>query len=130
VGSRANGAEFDHTLRMLDEFRSTWSTWRCIRPTWHRRGNRDEDDVPAKKSADGCTKSRHFKNRLLRPSTPVISTARSTCWWKARPKVAGTAHSDHKVVHFASDAPLAGALVDVEITSTEPWFLQGRVVSV
>jgi len=34
----------------------------------------------------------------------------------------------NKIVHFASEAPLAGALVDVEITSTEPWFLEGRVV--
>jgi tRNA-2-methylthio-N6-dimethylallyladenosine synthase len=34
----------------------------------------------------------------------------------------------NKLVHFASEAPLAGALVDVAITSTAPWFLEGRLL--
>ena len=34
----------------------------------------------------------------------------------------------NKIVHFASEAQLGGELVDVEITSTEPWFLEGSLV--
>jgi len=30
----------------------------------------------------------------------------------------------NKLVHFASDLPVAGAVVDVHITATEPWFLE------
>jgi tRNA-2-methylthio-N6-dimethylallyladenosine synthase len=33
----------------------------------------------------------------------------------------------NKIVHFPGDADLAGALVDVKITSTEPWFLEGSL---
>ena len=33
----------------------------------------------------------------------------------------------NKLVHFASDEPLAGELVDVEVTGSEPWYLEGRV---
>jgi tRNA-2-methylthio-N6-dimethylallyladenosine synthase len=33
----------------------------------------------------------------------------------------------NKLVHFASDLALAGALVNVRITATEPWFLEGEL---
>ena len=32
----------------------------------------------------------------------------------------------NKLVHFASEQPLAGQLVDVTITHTEPWYLEGQ----
>jgi tRNA-2-methylthio-N6-dimethylallyladenosine synthase len=35
----------------------------------------------------------------------------------------------NKLVHFASDADVAGRLVHVEVTATEPWFLEGRLTS-
>jgi tRNA-2-methylthio-N6-dimethylallyladenosine synthase len=33
----------------------------------------------------------------------------------------------NKLVHFADDRPLAGRLVPVAITATEPWYLSGEV---
>ena len=36
----------------------------------------------------------------------------------------------NKIVHFASDAPQAGNIVDVEITNTEPWYLEGQPLEV
>ena len=35
----------------------------------------------------------------------------------------------NKLVHFPSDEPLGGQLVDVEISATEPWFLEGRLLA-
>ena len=35
----------------------------------------------------------------------------------------------NKLVHFGSELPLAGHIVDVEITATEPWYLEGRVLA-
>ena len=36
----------------------------------------------------------------------------------------------NKLVHFASDEALGGTMVDVHITSTEPWFLEGELARV
>jgi tRNA-2-methylthio-N6-dimethylallyladenosine synthase len=33
----------------------------------------------------------------------------------------------NKLVHFASDLPLAGELVEIEVTATEPWYLEGAL---
>jgi tRNA-2-methylthio-N6-dimethylallyladenosine synthase len=34
--------------------------------------------------------------------------------------------STNKLVHFDDDRPLAGQVLDVEITATEPWYLEGQ----
>jgi tRNA-2-methylthio-N6-dimethylallyladenosine synthase len=35
----------------------------------------------------------------------------------------------NKIVHFSSDHPLGGAMVDVEVRASEPWYLSGELVS-
>jgi tRNA-2-methylthio-N6-dimethylallyladenosine synthase len=123
-------AEFDNTLRMLDEFRfdvvhvamysprpGTVAATEMIDdvPREEKRRRLHEVETLQKRIAGG------INARYLGRTVDVLVEGTAKGRWFGRTRT-------NKIVHFASEAPLAGELVDVEITSTEPWFLEGRVV--
>src|SRR4030081_2425003 len=124
------GAEFDNTLRMLDEFRfdvvhvamysprpGTVAATEMIDdvPREEKRRRLHEVETLQKRIAGG------INARYLGRTVDVLVEGTAKGRWFGRTRT-------NKIVHFASEAPLAGELVAVEITSTEPWFLEGRVV--
>jgi tRNA-2-methylthio-N6-dimethylallyladenosine synthase len=123
-------AEFDNTLRMLDEFRfdvvhvamysprpGTVAATEMIDdvPREEKRRRLHEVETLQKRIAGG------INARYLGRTVDVLVEGTAKGRWFGRTRT-------NKIVHFASEAPLAGELVDVEITSTEPWFLEGRLV--
>jgi tRNA-2-methylthio-N6-dimethylallyladenosine synthase len=60
--------------------------------------------------------------RYLGQSVDVLVEGTAKGRWYGRTRT-------NKLVHFADEQPLAGRLVDVEITSSEPWYLEGRPVA-
>ena len=123
-------AEFDNTLRVLDEFRfdvvhvamysprpGTVAATEMIDdvPREEKRRRLHEVETLQKRIAGG------INARYLGRTVDVLVEGTAKGRWFGRTRT-------NKIVHFASEAPLAGELVDVEITSTEPWFLEGRVV--
>ncbi len=123
-------AEFDNTLRVLDEFRfdvvhvamysprpGTVAATEMIDdvPREEKRRRLHEVETLQKRIASG------INARYLGRTVDVLVEGTAKGRWFGRTRT-------NKIVHFASEAPLAGELVDVEITSTEPWFLEGRVV--
>src|ERR1700704_6192020 len=122
-------AEFDNTLRMLDEFRfdvvhvamysprpGTVAATEMIDdiPREEKRRRLHEVETLQKRIAGGI--NARYQGRTV--DVLVEGTAKGRWFGRTR---------TNKIVHFASDASLAGELVDVEIMSTEPWFLEGRV---
>jgi tRNA-2-methylthio-N6-dimethylallyladenosine synthase len=123
-------AEFDNTLRVLDEFRfdvvhvamysprpGTVAATEMIDdvPREEKRRRLHEVETLQKRIAGG------INARYLGRTVDVLVEGTAKGRWFGRTRT-------NKIVHFASEASLAGELVDVEITSTEPWFLEGRVV--
>ena len=125
-------AEFDNTLRMLDEFRFDVVHVAMYSPRPGTVAATEMlDDVPREEKRRRLheVESAAEAHRHAR-STRAISAARSTCWSKAWPKAAGTAaRAPTSWSTSPATQPLGGTLVDVEITATEPWFLAGRVSS-
>jgi tRNA-2-methylthio-N6-dimethylallyladenosine synthase len=123
------GAEFDHTLRMLDEFRFDVVHVAMYSP---RPGTvaatEMTDDVPREEKRRRLHEVETLQKRIagginagyLDRTVDVLVEGVSKGRWYGRTRT-------NKIVHFASDAPLGGQLVDVKITSTEPWFLEGVV---
>src|SRR5258708_6651075 len=60
--------------------------------------------------------------RYLGRTVDVLVEGTSKGRWYGRTRT-------NKLVHFADPRDLAGKLVDVEISATEPWFLEGQSVS-
>jgi tRNA-2-methylthio-N6-dimethylallyladenosine synthase len=124
-----SAAEFDHTMRMLDEFRfdvvhvamysprpGTVAATEMIDdvPREEKRRRLHEVETLQKQIAGGINGRYHGR------TVDVLVEGTAKGRWFGRTRT-------NKIVHFASDDALAGELVDVEITSTEPWFLEGRV---
>jgi tRNA-2-methylthio-N6-dimethylallyladenosine synthase len=124
------GAEFDNTLRMLDEFRfdvvhvamfsprpGTVAASEMIDdvPREEKRRRLHEVETLQKRIAGGIN-ARYFGR-----SVDVLVEGTSKGRWYGRTRT-------NKIVHFASEASLGGELVDVQITSTEPWFLEGSLL--
>ncbi|MBV9600237.1 MAG: tRNA (N6-isopentenyl adenosine(37)-C2)-methylthiotransferase MiaB [Chloroflexi bacterium] len=118
-------AEFQHTLDMLDEFRFDVVHVAMYSP---RPGTvaatQMSDDVPREekrrrlhavedlqKRIATCINSRYL-GRIV--DVLVEGTAKGRWYGRTR---------TNKLVHFASAAPVAGQVLDVQITSTEPWYL-------
>jgi tRNA-2-methylthio-N6-dimethylallyladenosine synthase len=123
------GAEFDNTLRMLDEFRfdvvhvamysprpGTVAATEMIDdvPREEKRRRLHEVETLQKDIAGG------INARYLHRNVDVLVEGTAKGRWYGRTRT-------NKIVHFPGDADLAGALVDVKITSTEPWFLEGSL---
>jgi tRNA-2-methylthio-N6-dimethylallyladenosine synthase len=122
-------AEFQHTLDMLAEFRFDVVHVAMYSP---RPGTvaatQMIDDVP-----------RPEKRRRLHEVESLqkqIATSINECYLGRTVEVLveGTARDrwygrtrTNKLVHFAADADVAGQLIDIEVTATEPWYLEGRL---
>jgi tRNA-2-methylthio-N6-dimethylallyladenosine synthase len=122
-------AEFSSTLDMLQEFHFDVVHVAMYSP---RPGTvaatQIDDDVPREekrrrlhevellqKSIAGDINARYAGRTV---DVLVEGTAKGRWYGRTR---------TNKLVHFASEQPLAGRTVEVEITSTEPWFLEGQL---
>jgi len=122
-------AEFESTLRMLDEFRFDVVHVAMYSP---RPGTvaatTMRDDVPREEKRRRLHEVESLQKRVatainaryLGRTVDVLVEGVAKGRWYGRTRT-------NKLVHFASDLPLGGTLVNVEITSTEPWFLEGTV---
>ncbi|HEY1298041.1 MAG TPA: tRNA (N6-isopentenyl adenosine(37)-C2)-methylthiotransferase MiaB [Chloroflexota bacterium] len=124
-------AEFGHTLDMLDEFRfdvvhvamysprpGTVAATQMLDdvPREEKRRRLHEVEILQKRIAAGIN-TRYVGRRV---DVLVEGTAKGRWYGRTR---------TNKLVHFASDQPLAGKLVDVEVTASEPWYLEGEVLA-
>jgi tRNA-2-methylthio-N6-dimethylallyladenosine synthase len=123
-------AEFDSTLRMLDEFRFDVVHVAMYSP---RPGTvaatEMTDDVPREEKRRRLHAVETLQKRIatginaryLGRSVDVLVEGVAKGRWYGRTRT-------NKLVHFASDRALIGEIVDVAITSTEPWFLEGELL--
>jgi len=123
-------AEFDNTLAMLAEFRFDVVHVAMYSP---RPGTvaatEMRDDIPREEkrrrlhAVEGLQKqiATEINARYLGRTVDVLVEGTSKGRWFGRTRT-------NKLVHFASDLPLAGMVVDVAVTATEPWFLEGEMV--
>jgi tRNA-2-methylthio-N6-dimethylallyladenosine synthase len=123
--------EFQHTLDMLDEFRFDVVHVAMYSPRPGTVAATDmRDDVPREEKRGRLHAVELLQKRIAtdinarylgrRVDVLVEGTAKGRWYGRTR---------TNKLVHFASEAPLAGQLVDVEVTATEPWYLEGRVLT-
>jgi tRNA-2-methylthio-N6-dimethylallyladenosine synthase len=122
-------AEFQHTLDMLAEFRFDVVHIAMYSP---RPGTvaatQMHDDVPREEKrrrlheVESLQKSiaAEINSRYLGRSVEVLVEGTARGRWYGRTRT-------NKLVHFASSADLAGNLASVEVTATEPWYLEGQV---
>ncbi len=123
-----SASQFEHTLEMLDEFRfdvvhvamysprpGTVSATEMVDdvPREEKRGRLHEVELLQKRIASDINAG--YLGRTV--EVLVEGTARGR--WYGRT-------STNKIVHFDHDRPVAGELVEVEITATEPWYLEGQ----
>jgi tRNA-2-methylthio-N6-dimethylallyladenosine synthase len=119
--------QFAHTLEMLDEFRFDVVHVAMYSP---RPGTvaatEMSDDVPREEkrrrlhAVEELQKqiATRINGRYLGRTVAVLVEGTAKGRWYGRTRT-------NKLVHFASDEPLAGRVVDVLVTGTEPWFLEG-----
>jgi len=122
--------EFDNTLIMLHEFRFGVVHVAMYSP---RPGTvaatQMLDDVPREEKRRRLHEVELLQKRIaseinagyLGRSVDVLVEGTAKGRWYGRTRT-------NKLVHFASNEPLAGKVVDVEISATEPWFLEGRLL--
>jgi len=121
--------EFQHTLDMLDEFRFDVVHVAMYSP---RPGTvaatQMNDDVPREEKRRRLHEVESLQKRI------ATSINARYLGRKAEVLVEGTAKGrwygrtrTNKLVHFASEQALGGQLLDVEVTATEPWYLEGRM---
>jgi tRNA-2-methylthio-N6-dimethylallyladenosine synthase len=122
-------AEFDNTLRMLDEFRFDVVHEAMYSPRPGTVAATDMvDDVPREEKrrrlheVEALQKqiATQINARYLGRTVDVLVEGTAKGRWYGRTRT-------NKLVHFPSDLPVAGELVDVKITATEPWFLEGQL---
>jgi tRNA-2-methylthio-N6-dimethylallyladenosine synthase len=122
-------SEFQHTLDMLDEFRfdvvhvamysprpGTVAATEMIDdvPREEKRRRLHEVELLQKQIATDI--NARYQGRTV--DVLVEGTAKGRWYGRTR---------TNKLVHFASDQSLGGTTVGVEITETEPWFLEGQL---
>jgi tRNA-2-methylthio-N6-dimethylallyladenosine synthase len=124
-----SAAEFQHTLDMLAEFRFDVVHVAMYSP---RPGTvaatQMRDDVPREEKrrrlheVEALQKSiaAEINSRYLGRGVEVLVEGTAKGRWYGRTRT-------NKLVHFASSADLAGKLVSVEVTATEPWYLEGQL---
>ena len=125
-------AEFQHTLDMLDELRFDVVHVAMYSP---RPGTvaatQMDDDVPREEkrrrlhAVDDLQRdiATGINARYLGRTVDVLVEGTARERWYGRTRT-------NKLVHFASQEPLAGEILDVQITATEPWYLEGEPVTV
>jgi tRNA-2-methylthio-N6-dimethylallyladenosine synthase len=121
--------EFQHTLDMLDEFRFDVVHVAMYSPRPGTVAATEMlDDVPRQEKRRRLHAVEELQKRIAtqinlgylgqRVDVLVEGTAKGRWYGRTR---------TNKLVHFESDQPLAGQLVEVEISATEPWYLEGRL---
>jgi tRNA-2-methylthio-N6-dimethylallyladenosine synthase len=122
-------AEFQHTLDMLAEFRFDVVHVAMYSP---RPGTvaatQMHDDVPREEKrrrlheVESLQKSiaGEINSRYLGRSVEVLVEGTAKGRWYGRTRT-------NKLAHFNAEQDLAGQLVAVEVTATEPWFLEARL---
>jgi tRNA-2-methylthio-N6-dimethylallyladenosine synthase len=124
-------AEFEHTLTMLDEFRFDVVHVAMYSP---RPGTvaatQMVDDVPREEkrrrlhAVDDLQKriASNINRRYLGQTVDILVEGTAKGRWYGRTRT-------NKIVHFASQRPLGGSVVDVDITAAEPWYLEGTLAA-
>jgi tRNA-2-methylthio-N6-dimethylallyladenosine synthase len=124
--------EFRHTLDMLDEFRFDVVHVAMYSPRPGTVAATDMvDDVPREEKRRRLHEVELLQKRVATQinaryagrTVDVLVEGTAKGRWYGRTRT-------NKLVHFASDQPLAGNRVDVEITATEPWYLEGQLAAV
>jgi len=122
-------AHFDNTLRMLDEFRFDVVHVAMYSP---RPGTvaatEMVDDVPREEKRRRLHEvervqkeiATRINRRYLGRHVDVLVEGVAKGRWYGRTRT-------NKLVHFDDPRPLGGQVVGVDVTATEPWFLEGRV---
>jgi tRNA-2-methylthio-N6-dimethylallyladenosine synthase len=123
-------SEFENTLRMLDEFHFDVVHVAMYSP---RPGTvaatQMVDDVPREEKRRRLHEVESLQKRIATDinaryfgrTVDVLVEGTAKGRWYGRTRT-------NKLVHFASNQPLAGETVDVAITATEPWYLEGELV--
>jgi tRNA-2-methylthio-N6-dimethylallyladenosine synthase len=121
--------EFEHTLRMLDEFRFDVVHVAMYSPRPGTVAATDMlDDIPREEKRRRLHEVEALQKqiatginaRYLGRTVDVLVEGTAKGRWYGRTRT-------NKLVHFASESPIAGQLVDVAITATEPWYLEGEL---
>jgi tRNA-2-methylthio-N6-dimethylallyladenosine synthase len=122
--------QFEHTLEMLDEFRFDVVHVAMYSP---RPGTvaatEMDDDVPREEKRRRLHEvearqkgiATQINARYLGRTVDVLVEGTSKGRWYGRTRT-------NKLVHFESPNVMPGELVDVVITATEPWYLEGQLV--
>jgi tRNA-2-methylthio-N6-dimethylallyladenosine synthase len=122
-------AEFQHTLDMLAEFRFDVVHVAMYSP---RPGTvaatQMLDDVPRPEKRRRLHEVESLQKRVATEinaryrgrTVEVLVEGTSRGRWYGRTRT-------NKLVHFPTDQDVAGQLVQVEVTATEPWYLEGSV---
>jgi tRNA-2-methylthio-N6-dimethylallyladenosine synthase len=125
-----SASQFENTLEMLEEFRFDVVHVAMYSP---RPGTVSAmemvDDVPREEKRRRLHEVELLQKRIaseinagyLGRTVEVLVEGTARGRWYGRT-------STNKLVHFDHDRPIAGMLVDVEVTATEPWFLEGQPV--
>jgi tRNA-2-methylthio-N6-dimethylallyladenosine synthase len=122
--------EFQHTLDMLDEFRFDVVHVAMYSPRPGTAAATEmHDDVPREEKRRRLHAVEALQKRIATEinaryrgrSVEVLVEGTARGRWYGRTRT-------NKLVHFAGDYDLAGRLVDVEVTATEPWYLEGSLV--
>ncbi len=125
------GAQFEATLELLRELRLDSVHVAAYSPRPQTAASRDyEDNVPAKvkkqrlaaiekQQADIATE---INGRLLDETLEVLVEGRKKGKWHGRSR-------SGKLVFTTSSESLTGKTVNISITKTSPWSLQGKLIS-
>jgi tRNA-2-methylthio-N6-dimethylallyladenosine synthase len=124
-------AEFQNTLDMLDEFRfdvvhvamysprpGTVSATQMVDDVAREEKRRRLHEVEAVQKRIATDINARYLGRTM--DVLVEGTAKGRWYGRTR---------TNKLIHFDSEQPLAGAMVDVEVTATEPWYLEGQLAA-
>ncbi|HYW89281.1 MAG TPA: radical SAM protein, partial [Chloroflexota bacterium] len=122
-------AHFQHTLDMLDELRFDVVHVAMYSP---RPGTVSAtemvDDIPRQEKRRRLHEVEQLQKRIaaeintryLGRTVDVLVEGTAKGRWYGRTRT-------NKLVHFESAQPLAGRVVDVEVTATQPWYLEGAL---
>jgi len=121
--------QFMQTYDMLERTRCDKVHLAMYSPRPGTLSARWEDDVPRAEKFRRHQALEHLQERVctelnatrLGRTYEVLVQGRSKGRWTDRSR-------GNTLVHFDSDAELAGKLVDVRITKTSPWYLMGEPV--
>ena len=119
--------QFQHTLEMLDELRFDVVHVAMYSPRPGTVAATDMvDDVPREEKrrrlhgVEDLQKqiATRINDRYLGRTVEVLVEGTAKGRWYGRTRT-------NKLVHFASDQPLAGRVVEVTVSASEPWYLEG-----